>query len=222
MQNYLSDGAYLGGADKGGYANSCCGPREHDPAIATWKLTWWGNFLLVAIVGLLIWNGVATSAMGYGMLQTQPQLERTTEYTHSMKLSTEGAINGATKFVQTRLAQYPENQSDVWLKQLSDSLSSTNVILKAIEVSVHNASSDVHGLINTVVTTVLKELVPQEDKAKVGQMLDDIASATKKIRDALEKLTPDEIAQGFRSITQLSRDTDDVVAAIKNALSKKT
>lgn len=175
---------------------------------------------MLILIGLLIWNSLAISAMGWGMIQTQPQLARTTEYTHSMKVTTEGAINGATKFFKTRMAEYPENQMDVWVKQLSESLGSITVITKSIETSIDAALSDINGLVHTSVVAIVKELVPAENKAKISAMFNDIAAITQKMRNATDKLTADELAQGFRSISQLSRDTDDVVAAIKNAFSK--
>ena len=206
--------------DKNGYGGGCCQVRYKDPVHAQWALSWWGNAFLLAIVGLLIWNGVALSAMGYGMISTQPQLERTTEYTHSMKVSTEGAINGATQFFQERLAKFPDNQVDVWAGQLSESVKSTAQILAKVEEVTRSAGTDVNGMVHAAVVALVREMVPDENKPKVSAMVDDIAAVTKKLRESIDMLSHEEIAHGFRSVSQLSRDADDVVSAIKAALQK--
>lgn len=203
----------------------CCGPpsKSHDASTTLWRLRWWNNVYLIVIAGLLVWVGVATSAMGYGLISTQPQLERTTSYTHSMKVSTEGAINGTTHFIQQRLAEFPANQVDVWLRQLSDSLASVTRIAGSIDRSVHETTSEtgINNIVHVAVSSLVGELVPANKKASVAVIVDDFSAVAKKMRLAMDMLTADEIAQGFRAVSQLSQDTDEVVSAIKSALAKR-
>jgi hypothetical protein len=226
--NYLETGGdrLLRQAADYGHGTGCCagGGKVADPATAVWRLTWWQNLLLLAVVGLLIWNSIAVSAMGYGMIQTQPQLEETTGYTRAMKLSTEGAINGTTKFIKKRLAEFPDNQPDIWMRQISDTLASVTRIVGSIDKSVHDASSPegISAIVHTAVGTLVKEMVPEADKAKVSLVLDDVVAVSHKLREVIDQLTPEELSQGLRSVLQLSKDTDDVVAAIKAALTKHT
>ena len=215
-----SHGDYLGVGDAATtHQYRALGGKQLDPVVAAQlRLRWWGNFFLVVIAGLLIWNGVATSGMAVGMIQTQPQLKATTGYTAAMKKSTDDAINGTATFIQERMKQFPDNQFDVWFKEFSDSIASISTILSVVKRSAEGAGADIDKLVTSAVVASIREFVPPEDKRSVGAFLENVAALTGKIRKVADKLTPDELAQGFRTVSKLANDTATVIGAVRTAL----
>lgn len=214
--------AFIGGGGDGKayFQNSCIGRPDRDPIVATWKLSWWSNLFQLAAVGLLIGLVITTGAMGYGLVSTAPQLERTTGYTHDMKISTEGAINGATEFYQKRMAEFPPNQVDVWMKQFSNSMENIDHILASIKAQITHALDDMERMIKVAVTAAVQALVPDASKAKVVSIVDNTDAIIAKYRAAADLLTPEEIAEALRSGAKFLKDSDDIISAIGKVIKK--
>ena len=223
-ENYLQQ---AGPAYKGYGSRGCCGcgpgVTAGDPVAMQMRQNWIRNALLVAIAGLLIWNALASSAMGYGMISTQPQLEETTGYTRAMKVSTESAINGTRDFLQARLAEFPKDQTSIWLHQMSDTLASVKNIMASMEHSVAGVTSPegMAKLTETAVATFVDHTVTAEDKAQLGVILGDVTKITSKLGAAFEQMSPDELAQFLRTASQVAADVDSVVSVLKAAFQPK-
>lgn len=211
---YRGDPAQSPLVNNKGVHRTCCGPIPYQD-VAKVRIFVAASF---AIGGLLIWVALSTSAMGYGLISSAPQLERTTGYTHDMKISTEGAINGAQDYYQRRMARFPPNQVDVWFKQFSSSLESIDHILASIKAQIGNALGDMENMLSVAVTAGIKAFVPVESKATIVKTIDDAAAIVSKYRAAVDLLTPEEIAATFRSGSKLIEDSDVILSAISKVM----
>lgn len=207
----------LTGDVHGRFRNTPCGPYELSVGVATWRLTWWQNVLLLVLAGLLIANVVGTFGMAWGMIQTQPQLEETTAQTRKMGQNMDELKDNAEKFWAERMMQFgadsvqQKQQYNLWARQASDIVASVHQVMHVLEEQARTTAGDVGGLVHAGVSAVIQELVPVDKKAEVGQMIVDAAAITKHVRGIVEGLSKEEVQAAFRTYTQLGADVDDII-----------
>lgn len=199
---------------KRGYWNTPWGPTDATPGPPIWRLTWWQNVLMLAMVGLLIALVTANGGMAYGMLQTQPQLEETTAHTAKMGKNMDELKSNAEKFWAERMVQFgatPEAQKaqyNAWVKQTSDIVASVHQVTAVMSEQAQRVVGDFGGIVHAGVGAAIGELVPQENRHQVSEMLIDSAAIVKKFREVADGMSPEDIHRTIKVFTKLAEDVD--------------